>query len=226
MTELAAEFLENVDESVRENRGILVITYELNEETEAKIDAILERILTKFDRPDLKAAAYTCIKELVINASKANFKWIYFEEHAYHLEDHEEYLNKSAEFKQYLQKEGVKKLAGRARELNKDVRLMFQYNEIGLRVKIMNDTPITPEDDLRIRDRLRVGSQYDDIAQFYMDHADSLEGEGIGIALIQILLRGENIDHKGFTIWTDDKGLTTAKLDFPFTGESFPGARK
>jgi hypothetical protein len=60
---------------------------------------------------------------------------------------------------------------------------------------------------------------YNDIAEFYLDQAMSggeTEGAGLGLALIIILLKGENVDPKYFRIMID-KERTVARMEIPFT---------
>ncbi|EMJ89562.1 hypothetical protein LEP1GSC196_0799 [Leptospira meyeri serovar Semaranga str. Veldrot Semarang 173] len=57
---------------------------------------------------------------------------------------------------------------------------------------------------------------YDDIAQFYMDNADTTEGAGLGLALILIMLKGEGIDPNFFRIIIGEDS-TIARLEIPLS---------
>jgi hypothetical protein len=209
-------FQESVLHSLERGQGIKVITYEYNDLTKAKIDFIIAELLKKYDRMQWQAMAYTCLKELIINASKANFKWLYFDKYNYDIENPESYHEHSLEFKAYLEENGIEEIGALAREMQRDVTITFTHDKDAIIFSVVNHTPITPEDDKRIRNRLTVGANYDNIAQFYMEQGDNLEGAGIGIALIQILLKGEGLEHKQFTIGSQE-GTTTARICLPLS---------
>ena len=63
--------------------------------------------------------------------------------------------------------------------------------------------------------KLHAGMQYEDLVAFYMDNADNTEGEGMGLVMIILMLKGENIDPGNFRIEAyEDK--TSARLEIPF----------
>jgi hypothetical protein len=47
----------------------------------------------------------------------------------------------------------------------------------------------------------------------------------MGIALVIILLKAENIDPGYFRVYRDEEGITTARVEIPFT-ETFISARE
>jgi hypothetical protein len=167
---------------------------------------------------------YTGIKELAINATKANMKHIIFEELGLDINNPEEYEKGMGLYKERLTEEWVASYGHKCKELDISVKITFFHDINGLRVVIKNNIPISDFDEKRIREKLGKVMQYDDLIQFYMENADETEGQGLGIGLIVMLLKGEQIDPHLFRIGIVDKN-TTARIEIPFNNK-FVSARE
>ena len=209
------EIESSIEIAVEDNKQINLISYALSEDMEKKLELVVEKILERFNRTDLKSTIYTCVKELAINGTKANIKKIFFDELNINYEDTDDYDRGIEEFKNNFSEEWLYQYGKKAKESGYFVKIKFFYDEHGMRVEITNNVPIKPIDEIRIREKLAMAMKYDDIAQFYIDNADNTEGEGIGIALVVLLLKAEEIDPQLFRIGIIDT-LTTARLKSPF----------
>ena len=96
------------------------------------------------------------------------------------------------------------------------VELNFDYTSDGLVINVVNTTPINVHDEAKMREKLRFAMGVEDLAEFYINHGDDTDGAGIGIALIILLLKGENLDPSLFRIGVKE-GKTMARLEIPFT---------
>jgi len=70
-------------------------------------------------------------------------------------------------------------------------------------------------EDKRIREKFEAALKYDSIADYYMNNLDDSEGQGIGITMIVLMLKGNNIDPHAFTFDPKKKHSTKAKIEFP-----------
>lgn len=96
------------------------------------------------------------------------------------------------------------------------IKLNIIYTNEGLVVEVTNNTPVIQEEEERMREKMKKAMSYNDIAEFYMDNMDNTEGAGLGIALIMILLKSENIDPHLFRIITGEHE-TTSRVEIPFS---------
>lgn len=92
-----------------------------------------------------------------------------------------------------------------------------------MRIWVFNDTDLIPTDEKRIREKLAEGMTYEDLLSFYMANGDQAEGEGLGLVMNLLLLKGENINPALFRLGYID-GKTMARIEIPFS-EDFVSTR-
>ena len=196
---------------------------DVTDANERGVGLALSAVLERYGRAGMQQTLYVCVRELVANAVKANVKNVFFDEEGLDISDHEQYEKGIALFKKHLNEEWIRVQYRRARERGLDVRIFFTHSMDGLRIEVVNNIEITPEDERRIREKFAKGMSYDNLVSFYLEHGDDTEGEGIGFALSVLLLRGEHINPALFRVGSSD-GRTIARIEIPFT-EKFRSIR-
>lgn len=200
-----------------ENGKILSLkTHRISKSAEEHIQKAVELILDKLTYPTLVPTLYTIIKELAINACKANQKRVFFEERGYSMVEPQEYAKGVREYRELFSEEMSHEFGAKAKKKGYYCLISFRYDEDGITIEVVNNTPIAKEEEKAVRERLEKGMLYDDIAQFYIDNADTTEGAGLGLALILIMLKGEGIDPNYFRIIMGDDS-TVARLEIPLS---------
>jgi hypothetical protein len=207
----------NLQIAVDDGRVIKVISYAMSNDVENALDKIITTILEKYDRLDLKSLVYTCTKELAINGTKANLKRIFFEEQELDINDRDDYERGMELYKKIMREDLTIHYGKKAKQNGLFVKITFIHSDDSLEIEVTNNTPITQQEESRLRMKLAATMKYDDLMAYYLDNADDTEGSGMGIALIIILLKGENIDPNLFRIKTD-AATTTAKIEIPMDG--------
>lgn len=200
-----------------ENGKILSLkTYRVSKPVEENIQRAIETILDRITYTTLVPTLYTIIKELAINACKANQKRIFFEERGLDISNSDHYSKGVLEYKQSFSESMAKEYGAKAKKKGYYCLINFYHSPDGLTVEVTNNTPIAREEEKILREKLERGMEYDDIAQFYLDNADNAEGAGLGLALILIMLKGEGIDPNLFRIIMGES-TTTARIEIPLT---------
>ncbi|RHX88375.1 MULTISPECIES: histidine kinase [Leptospira] len=220
--------IRDISDNIRltiENGKILSLkTHRMTHSVEEHIQEAVGLILDKVTHPTLVPTVYTIIKELAINACKANQKRIFFEEKGLDLNDAADYEKGVREYKNIFS-EAMSELYGqKARKEGYYCLITFHYSFDGIRIEVINNAPVTQQEEKSLREKLEKGMRYNDIAQFYLDNADNTEGAGIGLALILIMLKGEGIDPSYFRIIIRED-VTIARLEIPLTPD-FQSIRK
>ena len=209
---------DNIDVAVRDGRALTLKTHRMTDLVEKHIQHAIESILDKNARPQLVTTVYTILKELVINGCKANQKRVFFEERGLSINNEADYARGNEEYKRIFSEQMAFEYGQKARTKGYFCLIDFQFDQDGLTAEVVNNTGIARQEEATMREKFKKAMSYNDIAEFYMDQAMSSESEGagLGIALIIILLKGENIDPGMFRIITE-KDRTMARLEIPFT---------
>ena len=203
---------------INAGRKVVLVTYSLSEIMERQLDFVIAAILKFYERPALQSTLYTCLKEIVVNATRANAKKKFFDSQNLRIDDPEEYKRGNALMKEQMSEQWIEKYGGMAREADLRVTIAIEHEPAGLRAWVINDALLLSAEEARIRERFADGMSYEDLVSFYMSNADQTEGAGMGLVMNLLLLKGENINPALFRIGMVD-GKTTARIEVPFTSE-------
>ncbi|MCB1307640.1 MAG: histidine kinase [Leptospiraceae bacterium] len=214
---------QNIIDGVESGRRIVFITYAITDVMERQLDFVIAALLKKYNRIELQSTLYTCMKEIVVNATKANAKKTYLEAKGYHIEDMADYRRGLQEIKEQLSEKWIEEWGARAREKGLEVAIAIEHEPDGLRIWVHNDADLLTTDEARIREKFAEGMTYQDLVSFYMANADQTEGEGMGLVMNLLLLKGENINPGLFRVGMRD-GKTMARIEIPFT-DNFKSVR-
>ncbi len=195
------------------NEPISLTFYYPNENISKTLNALLAKILSNQDKIFLLDMMITILREIIVNATKANAKRVYFKKVNLNINDPESYQKGIETFK--------KDIVGQLDTLEKDLKendlkvtITIKKQDDGIRFAISNPTPIHPVEFSRIKTRIEKAKQYLDFTQAYEDVYDDTEGAGLGIVLVILLLKNAGVDPSNYKIGTDGK-ITQVVLNLP-----------
>lgn len=194
-----------------------IIFFVLNEEIERKVEGMVSGIFAQYGKGEFGGVIFTCVKELIINAAKANLKRVLFEEHNMNIDNEKEYIAGMLRFRDELTTANILKYEGQLRLKNYWVKVEIEHSVDGICIEVTNKAHITKIEEQRLREKLKKAMQYTDIAQFYMEQGDEIEGAGMGIALVIMLLKGLGVDPSLFRLGNTEGDKTLIRLEIPFT---------
>ena len=178
------------------------------------INSLLMKLLANNDMTYLQSVVETILREMIVNAVKANSKRVYFKKHDMNIEDKEQYTNGMQNFKSFIIQE-QKALIRDLKSGGYRVDLIVRKNEKGYDVLVRNNTSLLQFEKERIQYRIDKAKSYSDFSDIYMDISDDLEGEGLGIPLTILFLRNSGIGENSFSIRS--RGDTTqSAFTIPF----------
>lgn len=189
-------------------------TFGASKNLDENLVLVLDSLTEKYKIPDLSAILFTIVKDLILNGFKANFKRLFFQENLLDIQSPADYELGVRMYKSLI-------LAGRgnsfeplAREKNLYVHVKIEHNDSQIKFDIRNNSMLVRGEMQKIRNSLLHAQNYNDIMEYYIERGDNSEGEGIGIALCIILLKGEGLPTDQFRIYHED-GETIAQLTIP-----------
>ena len=190
-------------------------TYTLPHETEIYLDKVLESFLTELGQEKLKEPLSYCLRELAVNAKKANTKRVYFQEKKLDLNKEQDYELGMKTFKQetfdnlqhYLQKQ---------KEAGLYIKIVFQTREKILNIMVRNNSEITKKEQIRVFDRLARSRAFSSLEEAFATVLDSSEGAGLGIVILVLMMKKIGLSEDCFSI-DSENGETVATIAVPFS---------
>lgn len=197
------------------NSGIplTITTYTLPHEIEVYIEEVLEVFLKELGQEKLKDYLSYCLRELAVNAKKANTKRVYFQERGLDLNNPEDYKLGMANFKQetmdnighYLQLQKEKGLY---------IKVILHVKAQIINLEIRNNVTITKTELIRIHDKLARSRQYNSLEEALTQVLDDSEGAGLGLVILVLMLKKIGLDEDCFDIVASDTE-TIARITIP-----------
>lgn len=194
--------------------------------TEDFLRQVMQEILKQSGRSDLTAIAVMLLKELTVNAAKANFKSIIFKENGLDPEDPEHYERGMSLFKDAFSEAMPYIYGPKVKRENLHVLVVMSFDKNRLRIEVRNNTPMKKHEEARVREKLALAMSCEDIADFLVNHGDDTEGAGLGIFLSLSALRAAGVDPRVCVIRTDGKYGTLASFELPLDKSYQPELEK
>lgn len=178
------------------------------------LNSLFTKILSRNNIVYLQKTVETVLREMIVNAVKANSKRIYFKVQDLNINDLRDYTRGMEDFKDFI----VDKQDLVEAELKKSaykVELFVKKTNEGIKIFIRNNVPIHPDELHRIKTRIEKAKEYENFADVYNDLTDTIEGEGLGLLLTILFLRNSGIGENSFKVISDGK-VTQSSLTIPY----------
>ena len=190
------------------------------------INSLIARALAGIDRIFILDSIITILREVIVNAVKANSKRVYFEKEMLNINNPADYEKGMMKFMPRV----MKKLDHFRGELEKSrftITLKIRFSPEGITLSVINNITLLNIESERIRVRKKHAAIYDNFSEAYTAFYDPSEGAGLGIILIVFLLRNAGVDSGGFRIFQDRDGVnTTISIPFHFRKDEITGIIK
>lgn len=204
----------------KQNGSLEIMFHYPDEESIKMLNAFFSIMLANNDKIYLLETIITIIREIILNAMKANAKRLYCELNKLDIHNHEVYTKIMEKFKE----EVIGNTAIIQDELNTSeyyIKLELKKENDGIEIEVSNNTLILPEELERITLRLSKAREVTSFADVYDDIYDDSEGAGLGIVLSVLLLKNAGLPIEEFQILTREKE-TVSRLYIPAQLEPHP----
>lgn len=167
---------------------ITVRLYEIDRAKEKLIREVVELLLARQNLENLASEIYVCLKELIINSSKANYK-ILFEKYVTRpmgITADRNYVEFLKLFKEEIETNGKDRLSGFAQKDDMFFNVFFQSTNNSIAIWVSNYSVISKIEKMRLLKKF-----HESAANSGMDLSDDdySEGAGMGIRLVLKVLK-------------------------------------
>jgi HD-like signal output (HDOD) protein len=187
----------------------------LPHDSSALLDRILEVYLAELGQERILEPLSYCLKELIINAQKANTKRLYFEEKGLDIMQEEDYRKGMEEFRNDMTLR-LEHWLEQLRQKRILINVTFHTTGGNLAISVQNSAELTPGEQARIYDRIARARAHHSFVEALAAPIDSLEGAGLGILMLLQFLRRLGLGEEAFSIEARD-GMTIASLVIPMS---------
>ncbi|WP_028972901.1 HDOD domain-containing protein [Spirochaeta cellobiosiphila] len=200
--------------AARSNIPITIKTYTLPRETEMQLEEVLRFFLAEVGQDHLIDHLSYCLRELTVNAKKANTKRVYFEEKGFNIEDPASYEKGIKGFKDETLS-NISYWLEKQKKAGYYIKVQFHHQTDALRIAIKNNVAINRKEENRIKERIAKSRSYDSMEDAFTEILDDSEGAGLGIVIMILMLKKMGLNEDAFAIAAIN-GETIATLHIPF----------
>ncbi len=204
----------SIQEKIKNGEPILLIEYGPSKEFDEELVQILDMLTSHYKISDFSSILFTIIKDLILNGFKANFKRLFFQENRLDIRSSADYELGVRMYKSFILSGKSHIYERLARDQNLFVKTKISHNQDEIQVTIVNNSKLVKGEMQKIKNSLLYAQNYNDIMEYYIERGDNSEGEGIGIALCVILLKGESLPIENFKIFSSESE-TIAEVKIP-----------
>lgn len=206
--------VEQIKRAARNSLPLSIKTYTLPHETEVYLEEVLGHFLSEFGQSKIKDQLAYCMRELAVNAKKANTKRVYFLEKDLDIADKEQYERGMENFKEetlgnidhYLQKQ---------KEEGLYVKVVFHAKANTFHLSVHNNVEISKKEQMRVYDRIARSRAFESLEEAFSTVLDDSEGAGLGLVILVLMLKKIGLNEDSFDIDAKD-GETVARISIPF----------
>ncbi len=193
---------------------VTIKSYTLPHETEMYMEEILGVYLEKFGQGALKDRISYCLRELAVNAKKANTKRVYFSEKNLDINDSEDYSVGMKTFKQETL-DNINYWLEKQKDAGLYIKIVFHSKGDSFSISIKNNALISQKEQMRVYDRIARSRAFESMEEALSSVLDDSEGAGLGIVILVLMLKKIGLDEDAFDI--DVEGdETVARITIPF----------
>lgn len=205
--------VEKITHAARNSIPYAIKTYTLPHDMEIYLEEVLGIYLKELGRENLKEPLAYCLRELAVNAKKANTKRVYFKLKNLNLENEEDYAQGMAQFKVETL-ENIDFWLQQQKDAGLYVKIVFHKNGSTLSIRVCNNAEITKKELIRVYDRIARSRAFASLEEALSTVLDDSEGAGLGIVILVLMLKKLNLDEDAFDIDVEN-GETVARLTIP-----------
>lgn len=203
-----------INKAIASSIPVTIKTFKLPHDTEIYIEEVLGVYLDKFGQGELRDRIAYCMRELAVNAKKANTKRVYFSENNLDINNPDDYSKGMQTFKQETL-ENINYWLDKQEEAGLYIKAVFHSSGNSFTMSIKNNALISQKEQMRVYDRIARSRAFESMEEALSSVLDDSEGAGLGIVILVLMLKKIGLSEDAFDI--DVEGdETVARIRIPF----------
>lgn len=179
------------------------------------LERILELYLDELGQEKIQEPLSYCLKELIVNAQKADAKRLYFEERGLKISDKMDYEKGMKAFHKEIS-ENLPHFLQELRERRKSIEVNFHATGGALKLQVRNQAMLLPMELGRIKERIARARTFHSFFEVLETSVDHTEGAGLGIMILLQFLKRIGLDERAFSIASGNGG-TVSSITIPIS---------
>ncbi|TFG60690.1 MAG: HDOD domain-containing protein, partial [Spirochaetales bacterium] len=207
--------VEQIRNAARNSQPLAIKTFTLPHETEVYLEQALGVFLQELGYGNIKDQIAYCLRELAVNAKKANTKRVYFIERKLDIGSKDDYEKGMKSFKQDTL-DNINYYLDLQKEHGLYIKVMFQAKQETFILSIHNNVEISKKEQMRVYDRIARSRAFESMEEAFATVLDDSEGAGLGLVILVLMLKKLGLTEDAFDI-DIDAGETIARITIPFS---------
>jgi putative nucleotidyltransferase with HDIG domain len=207
--------VEQIKRAARNSVPLSIKTYTLPHETEEYLERILTIFLEETGQEQIKDRIAYCLRELAVNAKKANTKRVFFKERGLDISNHHDYTEGMKDFKRTTI-ENILHYLQIQKEEGLYIKVVFHSKAQTFAVSVHNNVEISQKEQMRVYDRIARSRAFESMEEALSTVLDDSEGAGLGIVILVLMLKKIGLNEDAFDIDVEN-GETVARITIPFS---------
>lgn len=204
-----------IQKAARNSLPLTIKTHRINHETEEYLEQILDVFLSEFGQKELLPQISYCMRELAVNANKANTKRVFFMEKGLDIENEDDYKEGMSSFK-IETLDNIEHYFEKQKEAGFYIKVVFHASHGSLNISIRNNVKISKKEQMRVYDKIARSRAFNSLEEAMSAVLDSSEGAGLGLVILVLMLKRLGLNEEAFDI--DVEGdETVTQLVIPFS---------
>jgi putative nucleotidyltransferase with HDIG domain len=204
---------DKIKKAILSGLPLTITTFTLPHEIEIYMETVVAVFLKMARREELRNYLCYCIRELAVNAKKANTKRVFFSENGLDITNPDDYKKGMESFKKTTL-DNISYFLKLQKEKGLYIKLILQIREDTIHIEIRNNTAMTDTELTRIRERLAHSRQYKTLEDALLQVLDDSEGAGLGLVILALMLKKMGLKEDCFDVYRKEKE-TIAHLLIP-----------
>ena len=205
---------------IESDQPIVLTTHTFPHSTEKYMEQVLTMYFEKARQKDILDYVIYFVKELIVNAKKANSKRVYFIEKGLDIHRMEDYHEGMKTFKEDILENNEHYLTLQKKQ-GLYIRLKLWKEGEKIYLEVSNNTRIATMEEKRMIDKITMGKQYKALENLMMatEALDDLEGSGLGLIILVLMMKKIGTTAEKIKIVKGDNE-TKIRVEIPINNKS------